>query len=544
MSIPAAFSPVVVSDRTLVDGYVANNLPIDVAQQLGADSIIAVDISTPISKPDELRTAVGIQGQVGTFPVQQQQAAQIKRMKPTDVLLQPDLGDIAAASFTQMEKAIAIGREAALAKKDELSRYSVSEAEYEAWRATQRRPPVELPVIDAIRIENRSLLSDTVVRSHIHTRVGEPLDLGQLSEDLGRLYGLDAFERARFDLRREPEKGMVLVYQVEARQRGAHYFRFGLNLEADLGNDADFNLGMNHVWFPVNRWDGELRTEGQVGDTMKFGTEYYQPLDPRDWFFAMPFVNYEREDLDIFQSHEHVARFVIERTITGLFLGANVTNRAQLRGGIGYLDGAARRKIGDPFTFHRDRFNGGVYSAELEYDTLDDVRFPNDGTYGLADALFVRKELGHPDSYETLNAGITTFRTWRKNTFSVGLRYATAYGTSEENRVSVLNQLGGFLNLSGFERGFVTGEHLALARLLTYRRIASPAVFAWQFPVYAGAYFEAGSATDERDRLEDEVLLSGGPFVGVSTPLGPLYISYAYGEGGEHQGYLYLGQSF
>jgi len=60
------------------------------------------------------------------------------------------LGDIAAASFTQMEKAIAIGREAALAKKDELSRYSVSEAEYEAWRATQRRPPVEVPVIDAM----------------------------------------------------------------------------------------------------------------------------------------------------------------------------------------------------------------------------------------------------------------------------------------------------------------------------------------------------------------------------------------------------------
>src|SRR5262245_38536554 len=176
MSIPAAFSPVVVNDRTLVDGYVANNLPIDVAQNLGADSIIAVDISTPVSKPDELRTAVGIQGQVGTFPVQQQQAAQIKRMKPTDVLLQPDLGDIAAASFTQMERAIQIGREAALAKKDELSRYSVSEEEFAAWKAKQRRPPVEMPVIKAIEVENHSLLSDRVIRPHIHARVGEPLD--------------------------------------------------------------------------------------------------------------------------------------------------------------------------------------------------------------------------------------------------------------------------------------------------------------------------------------------------------------------------------
>jgi NTE family protein len=37
---------------------------------------------------------------------------------------------------------------------------------------------------------------------------------------------------------------------------------------------------------------------------------------------------------------------------------------------------------------------------------------------------------------------------------------------------------------------------------------------------------------------------SAGPFFGVDTPLGPLYLAYAYGEGGENQGYLFLGQSF
>jgi NTE family protein len=277
---------------------------------------------------------------------------------------------------------------------------------------------------------------------------------------------------------------------------------------------------------------------------MRLGTEYYQPLDPRGWVFAMPFVNFQRNDLDVWQRGDQLARYVVERTLTGLYLGVNLTNRAQLRGGIGYLDGAARRQIGDPAVFRRERFNGGVYSAEFEYDTLDDVRFPNDGGYAIAQSLFVRKELGHPESYETLKVGISTFRTWRKNTFGIGLGYATAYGTSEESQIALLNPLGGFLNLSGFERGSITGEHVALARLMTYRRVASPAVFAWEFPVYVGGFVEAGSATNERDRLDDEVLYSGGPFVGVDTPLGPLYLAYAYGEGGEHQGYLYLGRSF
>jgi hypothetical protein len=35
-----------------------------------------------------------------------------------------------------------------------------------------------------------------------------------------------------------------------------------------------------------------------------------------------------------------------------------------------------------------------------------------------------------------------------------------------------------------------------------------------------------------------------GAFIGVDTPLGPLYIAYAHGEGGENQAYVYLGRSF
>jgi NTE family protein len=543
MSVPAAFSPVIVDDRLLVDGYVANNLPINVAQDLGAEAVIAVDISTPVAKLEELQSAVGISGQVSTFPVQQSQALQIERLKKNDVLIQPDLGDVAAASFTRMPEAVEIGRQAALAAKDKLARYSVSEAEYLQWRARQRRQPVELPVIDAIRVENRSPLSDRVIKSRIKMRPGKPLDLEKLSDDLGRLFGLDAFERVRFDLRREGED-MILVYQLEARERGRHYLRFGLNLEADLGREANFNLGLNHVWFPINAWDGELRTEGQIGDTMRFGTELYQPIDARDWFFAMPFVNYEKRDIDVYQGSDRVANFDLDQTVSGMYLGINIGNFAQLRGGIGYLNGETRRQTGDPAVFHHTQFSGGIYAVGFEYDTLDDVRFPNDGSYANAETFFFRKELGFDESFERLRAGVSTFRTWRKNTFGVGLSYQTSIDAGP--RVEALHTLGGFLNHSGFARNSLVGEHTGLARLITYRRIASPAVFAWEFPVYLGGLVEVGNAWDDRgdiDNLNDQ-LISAGPFVGVDTPLGPIYLAYAHGEGGEDRGYLFLGRNF
>jgi NTE family protein len=542
MSVPAAFSPVILEDgRVLVDGYVANNLPIDVAQKLGAENVIAVDISTPVSKPEELQSAVGINAQVGTFPVQQQQAAQIARLKKTDVLLQPDLGDLSAASFTRMAEAVEIGRQTALANRDQLARYSVSEAEYADWRSRQRRKPVQMPVIDAIRIENESPVSDRVIRARIKTRAGEPLDLERLSDDLGRLFGLDAFERVRFDLRRDRE-GMVLVIQTEARERGRHYVRFGLNLETDIGDEAVYNLGANHVWFPINSWDGELRTEAQLGDMTKIGTEWYQPIEPREWLFVMPFVEYELSDADVYIDHEHVARYTTEQTLSGIYVGLNISNFMQLRGGIGYMDLEFRRKTGDPLVFGREKLSGGIYGVTFEYDSLDDVRFPNDGSYARVDGFFFRKELGFRESFERVSAGGSTFRTWRKNTIGLGLKYETSIGIGR--RLEAAHSLGGFLNHSGFDRNSLTGKHTGLARLIAYRRIASPAVFAWEFPVYVGALYEIGNAWNDRDDIDNDLLSSAGPFVGVDTPLGPLYLSYAYGEGGHHQGYLYLGRSF
>jgi NTE family protein len=541
MSIPAAFSPVELDGRLLVDGYVANNLPIDAAQGLGADAVIAVDISTPLSGVDANSSAFAINAQASGFSTQENQRRQKERLAPNDILLTPELGDLGAASFPRMQEAIDAGHKAAEAAAESLSRYSVSEQEYAAWRAQHRRAPPQLPVVDENRIENDSLLADALIRARVHARAGEPLDLAILKADLNRLFGLDAFERVQFDLRRESGR-MVLVYHVEARLRGINYFRIGLNLETDFANEAGYNLGINHVMLPLNAWGAELRSYFQAGDTYKVSTELYQPVDARDWFFVQPQAAYELRDFDVFQDGHRLARFDLETLRVGFELGVNLGNFAQLRGGIGYLDGETDRESGDPLFFSGDRFSGGFYQATFEYDTLDNTRFPNDGAYGRIQGTLFREELGFRDSSEELQIDSGIFRTLWRNTLGLALHYSTSFDASDG--IQFLKSLGGFANLSAFERGSIVGPTTGLARLSAYRRIASPSVFAWEFPVYLGAQFEVGNAWQDRGDIDDDLLYSTGPFFGVDTPLGPLYISYAYGEGGEHQGYLYLGQPF
>src|SRR5215831_4793442 len=112
MSVPGAMAPVEISGRLLVDGGIANNLPIDQARQLCADVIIAVNISTPPLKRSEITSALSVVGQLINFLGKQTVEQQIKSLSDKDVFIEPDLGDISAGTFDRSADAIRIGEQA------------------------------------------------------------------------------------------------------------------------------------------------------------------------------------------------------------------------------------------------------------------------------------------------------------------------------------------------------------------------------------------------------------------------------------------------
>ena len=137
MSVPGAIAPVEIDGRLLVDGGIANNLPIDQARRLCADVVIAVNISTPPLKRDELTSALAVAAQLINFLGKQTVEQQLKSMGPGDVLIEPDLGDISAGSFERSKDAIRIGEEATRKLAESLSRYSMPPEQYAACRAKQ-----------------------------------------------------------------------------------------------------------------------------------------------------------------------------------------------------------------------------------------------------------------------------------------------------------------------------------------------------------------------------------------------------------------------
>jgi NTE family protein len=115
MSVPGAIAPAEMEGRILVDGGLTNNLPVDIARQMGADVVIAVNLGTPLMKREELTSVLGVTGQMINILTEQNVQASLASLRSTDILIEPALGDFSAGDFDSLPKAIPIGEAAARA---------------------------------------------------------------------------------------------------------------------------------------------------------------------------------------------------------------------------------------------------------------------------------------------------------------------------------------------------------------------------------------------------------------------------------------------
>ncbi|MGI6548984.1 MAG: patatin-like phospholipase family protein [Syntrophomonadales bacterium] len=118
ISIPGVFTPVRYNNRLLVDGAVAERLPVGVARDMGAEIVLGVDVTFAEDRRARIRNTLDVILQAVEI-LERQIFTQVTRHQAT-VLIQPRLGNIKSSEFHRAEECIAIGRECAEAKLDEI----------------------------------------------------------------------------------------------------------------------------------------------------------------------------------------------------------------------------------------------------------------------------------------------------------------------------------------------------------------------------------------------------------------------------------------
>jgi len=538
MSVPAAFSPVEIGGRLLVDGGVSDNLPVDVVRAMGAQIIIAVDISTPLRKRDELGSSLAITGQLTGFLTRRNTEAQIASLTDNDILLVPDLGEITTTSFNLASKAIPKGAKAAEEKRQDLARLSLSEEEYAAYKSGLSNPETSIPVVDFVRLDNQSRVSDAVLLARLHVKEGQPLDVAELETDIGKIYGMELFENIRYEIVDENGKTGVVIHAKE-KSWGPNYVQLGLSLAGNEKGDSTYNLALAYTRTAINRLNGEWRTAVQVGNTPLFFTEIYQPLDIESRYFINPKLLAGRRNVSIYsRAGDRLADYSLTRYGGDLAVGRELGTWGEARTGIRRMVGHAEVKTGQSDLPDYDYDLGQLY-VSLSSDKLDNLDFPRKGYYFTIEYLSSLEDVGADTEFEQLLIDLLGTKSWGRYTIIGRAKYfSTIY---EHAPIESKFQLGGLFNLAGYVDDELSGQQLSLLQFAIMRRIGDFNLM----PTYLGVTLESGNVWEEKSDVDfEDGIFAGSLFIGIKSIFGPIYAAYGLAENNHNSFYFYLGRTF
>jgi NTE family protein len=540
MSIPGAVAPVEIDGRLLVDGGIANNLPIDVVRQTCGDVIIAVNISTPALKRDEITSALSIVVQLINFLGKDTVDRQIASLTPRDVLIAPELGDISSGSFERQDEAIRIGEAAARQVGDSLKRYSLPPEQYAALRATQVVPRTGLGKVDSIRFEGVERTNSEVLAALIESKPGEELVEAKLNADLRRIYGRGDFEAVNYSIERDNAGGSpALVINVREKEIGPDYLRFGLALASDFQGDAYFNALVQYRRTWLNKFGAEWLAEAQVGQNTYLFTEFYQPVEERGRFFVAPYASLGQYTRGVFVGADRVAEYQVRQGLGGLDLGAALGTWGEARLGPVWRSIDAYVDTGSP-ALPDVKVNSSGVRFRLFGDRLDTAYFARSGASLRVNAFEALTALGADEGYRRLDAIWTGAHSFGAHTINATLAGGTDLGSGLPPYDAFL--LGGPFRLSGYRINQFAGDTTGYAMLRYYNQVLRlPSLLG--SGVYVGVSAEAGRMNGlyTQGGISSGNLYSGSVYLGAETFLGPAYLGVGFGGGGNTAAYFLLG---
>ncbi|MCE1162770.1 MAG: patatin-like phospholipase family protein [Thiomonas sp.] len=545
MSVPGVFPPTEVGDTLLGDGGLVDNLPVDVARDMGARHVVAINIGTPLASRASLDNIVGLTSQMINILIEQNIRAQIGTLKPGDVLISPDLGDVSALDFQAGDRAIKIGYDAVMAARAQLAALALPPAQYAQWRDAYARRAQALVAqlqfnapLAGVEVRGLAPGVNQTLRAQLQQKSGEPLQFDKVRDDVDRLFGTGDFSRVDYRLV-SGRRGQVLEYRLQDKPWGPNYLRFGLGLYTDLRNQSRFSLQLSQRRPWLNSLGGEWRNDLQIGWRNRWMSELYQPVNRSGWLFVAPYLDLDTRPVDVYSGNDPVLRYRLTTERAGLDLGVPLGDYGELRAGWSRANIYGSYLLGVPLAGQSAVLREGGMRLLLIADRLDHAYFPRKGWRGRGEVFFARTALGSDANYDRIDLSGQDVVSFGRHTLEVAARAASFRDRTGLN-LDYLS-LGGFDALGGYREGQLIGNYLVYGRIGYRYELVTPGLFGGA--AYLGLAYERGNTWAQRSQVSlSDLRSSTSVYLGTDTPLGPVYFGLGKAPGQKVNFYLTLGR--
>lgn len=549
-TVPGALQPAQIDGKLLVDGGIANNMPVDVVKAMGADIIIAVDIGSPLVKKDKLDSTIAVLDQLSNFLTNASTEKQKLLLTDKDVLIRPAIDALSTTDFTIMPLALTLGKEAANGQLDKLGSMSVSPEEYAAYVEAKKAKGKLLMAdvrhsVNEIVFDNQSKVSLNLLTETLNIKPGQAVSKDELNEALKRIYSLNKFERVDAEFV-EGEDGRVLTVTTKAKSWGPNYFQLGFNWEDDFNSESAISFDMAYTMTDLTFNGGEWRNEIKLGMEKLFATEFYQPLDRDQQFFSRARYQYDTRNWDLYDNNNRLLTFDKKTHTIELGIGYNYTSQGMIELGLVAEKGAI---INDAWLSRDLDFSSYGAYFRFGYDSLDSISFPTSGNRVTLN-VYVRNEDFDDIIDDNQNQYSVQIEADWKGALSVGNHAfvgKASISTNDNDGMNTLHlsELGGFLNLSGYHKDSLTGAHKVFGAFVYQYDLGRDALGMTDYPLYLGWSLEAGNVWDERSEVTlTDLIYASSLYIGTDTSMGPAAIGFGITDLGDKSFYLFVGKNF
>jgi NTE family protein len=543
MSLPGFFSPVRTDGHLFADGGLLDNLPVDVAKQMGAAITIAVYLDTQgAPKPANL-SSFGVLGKAISVMIA---ANEVQSMEAADVLVSVPLAKYNTMDYSQSDDLIKAGYDAAQSKAAVLSKFSVDDATWKQYLADRDARRRHTPKPEFIEVAGTDPHSAKAIQKDFQPELNQDVNSDLMQKKILDIQGDGRFASLNYSMVDKDGKPGLLIDATE-KSYAPPIIRPQITLDGSQYNNVLFSLGARITFLNVGTYDSELRNDVVVGSEYGLRTEYYHPLLVGSRWFVAPQVLLDSNQFNAYTNTGSLASiYRVKQAGGALDFGYQLGRSQEFRLGYASEYLSYTLQVGEdtePTVSGRDSY------MQFQYNALhtDDPVIPTTGQLANFNTRWynaypsIVSSLPTPDFFGSSGAFSQFVPFSEKNTFVVGFGAGTIYNSDPVRIGLPIYNLGGPRLFAAYGTNEILTNNYGYGQLSYLRQLA-------QLPPFLGGklYFigrlEAGTYQNAENEFRRPVDGVGG-FI-VNTIFGPVLIGGAGGDAGHYRFFFQMGRVF
>ena len=536
MSLPSIFSPMRDGDLVYVDGALVDNLPTDLARDMGPDVVIAIHLQVSPATADEIQSLFSVLGQSITIGTAK---TEMKGMEAADIVVKVDVQKFTSLEFEKADALIQQGMRAAEEKAKVLLPYALDQTawdEYVALRDARKRNATGIPLF--IRVEGTSADANQKIQKYLEPLVGKPIDTQKLEKYLTRLTGVGRFESATYYLT-EADGKVGLLVGIREKSNAPPVLQLAFDINGTQPDNVTFAMGGRLTFLDVGGFGSEVRMDFMLGSIYGIGAEFYKRISPTSRWFVAPRASASSSAEWFFGNGDPKADYRIGRAGAGMDLGYALSRFSEVRAGyeIGYLN--AHLRLGTP-DFPSVSGQVGASRFRFTTDHMDNPVIPRRGYLEQLTFHWVDTSPGATEAFPSLELTTELFKpVSRPGSVFLVARGGSTLGYEQTGIPQYF--LGSTSGLLAYGQNEVRGNQFFLGRAGYLHSLATLPPF-----LGGGLYFvtmyEIGKMYNAPG--VSKLPTDGAAGLIAQTALGPVFVGGSVGDTGHATWFFSLGRVF